>query len=233
MKLAKDCLDIGLMTEDAEMIDFFAEEVGLGAPERLPVSRDMTQHRFDVAGSVVKVNVLPSLDTSERSGYRGIRIARAGLERPVQLAGPDGVRVELVPTGDRGVEQLGIELEVPNLGAAQEYFGAALGWETGASADGAVQVRLGRSVVILSESSEAPAAVKMPVVGWNYITVQIHSCDDEVVKLVDRGVRVAAPARTLGDVARFAMVADDWGNLLEISQRFSLVGHPDGAAVTS
>ena len=29
---------------------------------------------------------------------------------------------------------------------------------------------------------------------------------------------------TLGDVARFSMVADPWGNQLEISQRASLTG---------
>lgn len=226
MNLAKDCLDIGLITERPEMIDFFADEVALGSPERLPITKELTQYRFDVAGSVVKVNVLASFKVEARSGYSRIAIARKGLSEAVALTGPDEIRVDLVPVGEDEIGQLGIELAVPSLEAARHYFEDALGWDTTREAAGTLLVRVGRSIVRVEEHPAAPSNVQMPVAGWNYMTVQIHSCDVELAQLVERGVRVSAPARTLGEVARFAMVADPWGNPLEISERFSLVGDP-------
>lgn len=219
MKLAKDRLDVGLMTDDPEMIDFMATAVGLGSPELLRVSRGLLQHRFDVDGSVVKVNLVERLDTDRRSGYRGIVIAEAGRTSPTVLTGPDGVEVRLAPVGEDAVVQLGVRLAVPDLDAAQQYFAHALGW----SVEGSV-VRLGASTVLLEEAADAPAQVQMPVRGWTYLTVQIHDCDEETAAAVARGASLAQPAVTLGDVARFSLIADPFGNQLEISQRASLTG---------
>lgn len=44
MRLAKDRLDVGLMTDDPEMAAFMADDVGLGDPEILRVTRTVTQH---------------------------------------------------------------------------------------------------------------------------------------------------------------------------------------------
>jgi lactoylglutathione lyase len=219
MKLAKDRLDVGLMTTDEAMIDFMADEVGLGRPEVLRVNRAITQHRFDVDGSVVKVNIVDTLETDRRSGYAEVLIARAGESAPRSLIGPDDVAVTLAPPGHLGVTQLGVRLQVPDLAAAQHYFGETLGW----AVEGAA-VQLGQSVVLLEESPDAPAAVEMPVRGWTYLTVQIHDCDGETDATLRRGAQLAQPAVTLGQVARFSMIADPWGNQLELSQRASLTG---------
>ena len=221
MRLAKDRLDVGLMTDDPAMLAFMTDEVGLGAPERLPVTRGMVQHRFDVDGSVVKVNVLETLDSERRSGYREIQIADPNAREPRLLVGPDGIRVRVAPPGDAGVRQLGIRLAVRDLAAASHWFGHVLGWEV----DGAC-ARLGASVVLLEEDASAPERVAMPVRGWTYLTVQIHDCDAETAAAVERGAAVARPAITLGKVARFSMLADPWGNQIELSQRASLTGRP-------
>ncbi len=219
MKLAKDRLDIGLITDDRAMIEFMASEVGLGDPELLPVTKAMTQHRFDVDGSVVKVNLVEQLDATGRSGYSEIQIADARASAASLLVGPDEVRVRVAPPGDDGIDQLGVRFSVPDLAAAQHYFGHVLEWEVEAE-----RVRLGATVIILEEHAEAPAAVMMPVRGWTYLTVQIHDCDAETSAVLERGATLARPAVTMGEVARFSMVADRWGNQLELSQRASLTG---------
>lgn len=101
MKLAKDCLDIGLLTDTRDTLDFLSGEVGLGEPEALRVTRKVTQYRFDVGGSVVKANLVEELASERRSGYAGILIAKNGLEEPVELCGPGGLAVTLVPAATR------------------------------------------------------------------------------------------------------------------------------------
>ena len=98
------------------------------------------------------------------------------------------------------------------------YFADTLGWEV----DGSV-VRLGATILLLDVDADAPT-VEMPVRGWTYLTVQIHDCDAETASAVAEGATLAQPAVTLGEVARFSMVADPWGNQLELSQRASLTG---------
>jgi predicted enzyme related to lactoylglutathione lyase len=225
MRLSKDRLDVGLMTDDPAMIDFMADDVGLGDHEVLPVTSTVTQHRFDVDGSVVKVNLVDGLDTERRSGFSEVVIADASVTAPRRCVGPDAVVVTVVPPGNDGVDQLGVRLRVPDLDRATDYFARTLGWDV----DGPT-VRLGATVVLLEENHAAPAAVEMPVRGWTYLTVQIHDCDAETAGAVDRGATLAQPAMTLGEVARFSMIADPWGNRLELSQRASLTGPlPRGA----
>ncbi len=218
MRLAKDRLDVGLMTDQRAMIDFMADDVGLGDFEVLRVTRSVTQHRFDVDGSVVKVNIVDGLDTDRRSGYSEVIVADPAATEPRRLVGPDGVVVTVSPPGHAGVEQLGVRLRVPDRGLAARYFTDALGW----SVDGSV-VRVGSTVVLLEEDPAAPI-VEMPVRGWTYLTVQIHDCDAETAAALAGGATLGQPAITMGEVARFSMVADPWGNQLELSQRASLTG---------
>jgi lactoylglutathione lyase len=66
IEIVKDRLDFGLLTDRPEVVDFWREEAGLRLDHVLPVGRGHDQHRFDVDGSVVKVNVLPSLPVEQR-----------------------------------------------------------------------------------------------------------------------------------------------------------------------
>ena len=51
-----------------------------------------------------------------------------------------------------------------------------------------------------------------------------HDADEECAAIVRRGGRMAAPCRTLGQVARFGFVKDPDGNWIEMSARASLTG---------
>lgn len=218
-RFAKDRLDLGMMTDDPAMIDFVADKIGLGAPELLRLSRTVTQHRFDLRGSVVKVNIVPGLEATARSGFRELVVADDGVSEIHSSTGPDGVRISIVPTGWNGIEHMAVRLAVPNLAIAQRYFVDALGWDV----DGAV-VRLGASAVLLEQSDDAPTAVPPSTRGWTYLTAQIRDCDAETAAAVAGGASVVRPPRTHGEVARFSMVADSWGNQIELSQRASLTG---------
>lgn len=233
MHLAKDRLDIGLLTDDPGMIAFMSDEVGLGRPEVLPISRSVRQHRFDVDGSVVKVNVADRLTADDRSGYRAVVIADARAEQTRTLVGPDEVRVEVVPPGHDGVHQLGITLAVPDLDEAVRHYGPGLDWEVATVGSDRATVALGATRLLLIADDRAPTAVPPLTRGWTYATVQVHDCDTETARAVAAGARLVQEPTTLGTVARFSMIADPWGNQLEISQRASLTGplpeEPPGA----
>lgn len=221
MRLAKDALDVGLLTDDPELCRFFQDAVGLAPPERLDVAPGVVQHRFDAVGSILKVNVVADLPIETRSGYREVLLAGEGFGAPRRLEGPDGIRVTIVSPGEEGVSRLGVRLAVPDRAAAEGYFGEGLGWEVQSG-----RVQVGSSVILLDASPDAPAAVSLPVRGWTYLTVQVFDCDAVTAEVVGRGASLAAEARNLGDVARFSMVADPFGNQLEISERASVTGRP-------
>ncbi len=128
------------------------------------------------------------------------------------------MRVRIVEP-QRELIEVEVVCDVPDLRAARRYYGDVLGWEVNGS-----EVRLGTSVVRLREDHVAPESIEMPVRGWTYLTVQVLDCDTETGAAVSRGARLVQKPMTMGDVARFSMIADPWGNPLEISQRADLAG---------
>jgi len=57
VKLAKECLDVGLYTDRYdEMRSFYCDELGLPYEELLKVGGGIHQHRLGLHGSVLKVN---------------------------------------------------------------------------------------------------------------------------------------------------------------------------------
>ena len=225
MRMAKDALDVGLLTDDEAMLGFFEHEIGLAPPERLRVGPGVVQHRFAFEGSVLKVSLVASLPSEARSGYASVVLASDELGSPGTRTGPDDVRVEIVPPGEEAVTRLGVRLRVPDAEASRSYFRDVLGWDVVGDV-----VRVASTVVLLEQDADAPAAVRMPVRGWTYLTVQVFDCDGVTDDVVSRGAALAAEPRTMGDVARFSMVADRYGNQLEISERASVTGAPIGSA---
>ena len=86
------------------------------------------------------------------------------------------------------------------------------------------RVRCGDSVLLFEERADAPSGFAQAQRGWLYLTVQIRNCDAETERVEAAGGEVALAPMTLGEVARFSMVRDPDGNLLEISQRAQLTG---------
>jgi len=220
LDIVKDRLDIGLLTDKPEVAEFWKNELKVPLESVLPIGPGHDQHRFDVDGSIVKVNVLPELNTDTKSGYAGIIIARPDINESQELIDPDGNHVRLVPPGTGGVAQLGIRMVVSDLVRSTAYYRDVLGW----SVDEKGIIHCGASVLLREERPDAPTNIVLPVRGWTYLTVRIRDCEAELAEIAAAGNFVASEALTMRDVARFAMVRDPDGNQVELSQRASLTG---------
>jgi lactoylglutathione lyase len=230
LEIVKNQLDFGLLTYDAELPAFWEGEVGLRLDHVLPVRRGQDQHRFDLAGSVIKVNLLTRRGSSPdpgapeesaaRSGYEELLIAKPGTGAPRAMTDPDGNALRFVEPGDEGVTQMGVRLAVPDLARSLAHYRDVLGFTQEAPG----RVRCGDSVILIEERADAPTGKRPIGLGWTYLTVQVRDCDAEVARIEALGAQVATRPVNLGEVARMAMVSDPDGNLLEISQRASLTG---------
>jgi len=232
--LAKDCLDVALFTDRREVPAFWRDEAGLVLDEILPVRRGHDQYRFDLNGSVLKVNViergLPDTGAStitevvvadaERAGTTSTDPDGTSIRFVTPVAPVDLDVVDVDGDDDDGVGQIGIRVAVADLARATAYYWSTLGWQRAGTAG----ARCGRTMLWFEERPDAVPTPALPVRGWGYITVQIRDCDAEHAAVLARGGVEGAPPITLGEVARFAMVRDPDGNWLELSQRASLTG---------
>jgi lactoylglutathione lyase len=222
MRLAKPCIDVGILTNRGdEQLAFWQREVGLAFEERLPVTRGFVQMRHAMNGSVFKLNVaLAPIPDQPCSGYRELWIAREGLASPRELEDTDGNRVVLVPPGRAGVTGIGVVLAVRDADAHRRFYTRALELEE--AAPGAF--RCGTSLFLVREDAGARGDAARDGLGYRYTTIQVFDCDGEHAGILARGGAEGARPLTLGKTARFSFVRDPDGNWIEISQRASLTG---------
>lgn len=226
MKLAKPCFDVGLATNIGQpMLDFWADEAGLAYDHLLKIGKGQHQHRFDLAGSVVKVNNhrAPLPDTPP-SGYSEVWIAHDGADK--SLTDPDGNKLRLVPSNHHGVTQLAMRMGVRDLAAHRKFYADAFGFEE-AAYEGGTAFKVGNSLLLLEQAADAPSDATMQGKGWRYITFQVFKVDEDHAAVLAAGGREAMAPTTLGKTARISMVRDPDGNWIELSQRASLVGNVD------
>ena len=79
MKLAKDCIDIGVRTnQDEPMFDFRTNEIGLTHDELLKTGPNAGQHRLVLNGSsIFRLNChRKEISDTPTSGYKELYIAR-------------------------------------------------------------------------------------------------------------------------------------------------------------
>lgn len=222
MELAKPHLDVGLF---ARLIDpqlaFWRDAVGLPYDHVLKLGAGIHQHRFDMNGSVLKVNhSRTALAEPHPSGITGLRIASDGTRTPRPLSDPDDNRVTLVPTGHNGVTGIGIDLRVNNRDAHQRFWCHVMQF---ASPEPDVYV-CGDTRIFVREEGRVERAQSWRGYGWRYLTVQVIDCQAEHREVLGRGGDEGEAPRRLGDVAIVSFVRDPDGNFIELSQRASLVG---------
>jgi catechol 2,3-dioxygenase-like lactoylglutathione lyase family enzyme len=221
MDLAKAHIDVGIVTDRLEpALAFWQQEVGLPFENLLPIGRGLQQHRHGMNGSVFKLNhSRHALEDAPPAGYRELRIARAGSARR-ELVDPDGNRVVLVPSGEGGVEGIGLHLHVRDEAAFRQFYGHALGLE--AVAENAY--RCGDSILSFERDASVTIDPRFAARGYRYFTIQIRDVDAVHRGVLERGGREGRPPITLGTVARVSFVRDPDGNWIELSQRASLTG---------
>lgn len=227
MKLAKQHIDVGLLTNKLEpMLAFWRQEVGLPFEEMLPVGGGIRQYRHGMNGSVLKLNhardPLPSVPPA---GYQRLTIASEGLGKVRELVDPDGNLVRLVPPGHDGVVGIEVEQVVRDAAAFADFYGRVLGLEPA----GEQRYRCGDSLIRFREEPGVEPAEAMQAPGYRYLTVQVWDVDGEHAGFLERGATEGRPPVTLGSTARVSFIRDPDGNWIEISQRASLTGALPGA----
>jgi catechol 2,3-dioxygenase-like lactoylglutathione lyase family enzyme len=222
MDLAKNCIDIGIYTNQREaQLAFWQQQVELPFEELLKVGGGSHQLRHSLKGSVFKLNHSRNpLPENTPSGYRSLLIAKDDLEAPVSLIDPDGNHVTLVPTGYKGITHIGIVMRVRDIAEFQNFYKNILQIEQ----IDATTFRWATTIFLLEEDPSHVATTSMQGLGFRYITVQVLKVDEEHRAFLDRGGREGNPPQTIGSTARISFILDPDGNWIEISQRASLTG---------
>ena len=234
MELAKRFVDVGVFTNRLdEMRAFYGEQIHLPYEELLPVGGGVRQYRYGLLGSVLKINhARDPLPPRIACGYRKLSISDPRTPMPLAMQDPDGNQLELIPRGQRGVNQIEIHIDVTDDAAFDHFYGEALQAERILAG----RYKLGETVIAFRRDPAPMRAPKSPsatavdvvasmrAVGIRYITVQVRDVDTEHRRLMSMGVWEGAAPVTLGAVARISFIRDPDGNFIEISQRASLTG---------
>jgi lactoylglutathione lyase len=230
LQLAKPCLDLCLFTNNAaRLVPFWQDTMGLAAEDSLQIREGLTQYRFNTANSVVKLNAYDKpVEPGPIGGFRELLIARNELLEPHRYGDPDGNLVSLVPMGYLHATQIAVRTVVRNLSAAARFYDNVLGLEVSAGS-GEGRVAIGESVLLLYEDSSANLNPPVHAPGWRFITLQIFDANGLYQQVIARGGASGQAPKTVGNIARYALVRDPDGNWVELSQRASLTGPIDGA----
>src|ERR1035437_6829976 len=128
MELAKRFVDVGIFTNRLdEMRAFYGERIRLPYEEMIPVGAGVRQYRFGLLGSVLKINhVGDPLPAIHAGAYRKLSISDPRTPMPLPLQAPAGNEVALVPSGQRGVNQIESYIGVTDEAAFENFYAGAL-----------------------------------------------------------------------------------------------------------
>lgn len=225
--IAKDCLDVGLFTNQLEeMQEFWESEVGLKFDHMLPIGGGVRQYRYDFENAVLKINhTRTRLPSKSSGGFQRLILGVAGLEATRDLTDPDGNHVRLVPKGTDGIEHWALEVATKSPDAFLNHYERCLELPRHNALPAAVLC--GRSLImaveapIIADEADSDALHRT---GFRYATIQVTKVDPVHAKAVRAGAKEAMAPRTLGQTARVSFIKDNHGNWMEISQRASLTG---------
>jgi hypothetical protein len=219
VRLAKECLDVGLYTDRYEELrGFYVDDLGLPYEELLKAGRGIHQHRLGLRGSVLKLNSSREPLADAPTNVRELDIA---ADHHRAAADPDGTKVALTPDVDA--------IAIHWASSDPARLGDLLHRGFDAVAEGDASWRVGTTRLVLHSGGTAMGPLRSR--GFRYLTVQVWDVRREHTNLLDTGWReLTAPVR-LGDTAFISFVADPDGAPIEISQRASLTGPlPDAEA---
>ena len=221
MKVAKDCIDVGVQTNNLEaMLEFWTREVGLPYDELLKIGGGVHQHHLALKGSIFKLNHARStLPGKTPTGYRELPIA-SNVSKTTPLTDPDGNKVTLIPVGLNGITNIGMKMVVRSLGDTRRFFTKSVRAEPLSD----TSFRWGTTVFLLEEDKNVLIGGGMQGAGYRYMTVQLFKVDNGHAEALERGALEGSAPVTLGSTARISFITDPNNNWIEISQRKSLTG---------
>lgn len=230
IELAKQSLDIGLYTDDAEAsLGFYRDSLGLPYEELLRVAKGSRQHRLGLRGSVLKINETRDVLASSPTGFQRLVIADPTLEQPRQDVDPQGMVVERVLPGTDGISAIAVTMAVADVDGqlrflADGLWGDLLGPVRAMTGIGPPRVRIGTTIVLVEHDPSAPRAELQRALGFRYVTIQIRDVLAAHRHLLKLGFEEGMAPIRLGETAAISFVRDPNGNWWEVSQRANLTG---------
>ncbi|HEV8298347.1 MAG TPA: VOC family protein [Acidimicrobiales bacterium] len=219
-ELARRTLDPGLFSDNAEKMQrFYVEEVGLPLLERLPHSDTYAEIFFTAPGGKLKIQASTLPMAPAVTGYRELLIARPGVTSVQPFTDPDGLPVQLVPPGDRGVTHFGYVVAVPDVAAQRRFYIDGMG---ATDVEGALRVGDTQLFVEHAPGAETPTPPMRR--GFTYITVIPHDLEAAHAALLAAGGQHSMRTLRLADRCLFSWLRDPNGNWVEIVQYAELSG---------
>jgi lactoylglutathione lyase len=212
VRLAKQCLDVGLYTDRYdELRAFYCEQLGLPYEELLKAGRGIHQHRVGLLGSVLKLNSSREPLEDSRSNFIRLDI-HADLYHV--FLDPDGTLINLRPD----VETIAVHWassDVDRLASMlRDGFDAV-------HVDGP-RWKIGTTTIVLHDTGRPVGPMRTR--GFRYLTAQVFDVRAEHARLLDLGWTEGTAPVKLGETAYISFVLDPDGSPIEISQRASLTG---------
>lgn len=224
LEIVKAAVDVGIQTNDLEgHRAFWGGELGLRFDHVLPVREGMDQHRYDLHGAVLKVNVHRDPLPAAVTGYSAIAVVD-----PVRAAdgiqgrqGPDGLRVALTPPTQDGT-RVNVMVEASDVGRTLDALHTTFGGDRGEGT-----LRLGETKLSVKLRSDREPTASLDGLGIRYLTVQVRDVHAAHAHALASGMDEGMAPIRLGDVAHISFVRLPDGDWIELSQRASLTGSLD------
>ncbi|CAN5442102.1 hypothetical protein BH10ACT3_BH10ACT3_00730 [soil metagenome] len=221
--LARDGLDFGLPTDNGDQMEaFYGTQLGLPLLQRDTISEGYYEVFYEMHRSWLKLNPSDVPMAPAVSGYSELLIADSGLAEPKSLTDPDGLTVTLVPTGHRGIDEVGRVIRSVDPDAQRRFITDGMG---------GVAVGEGHLVgntMMFVEQIDQPLDIT-PIVcrGFTMLTLVVSDLPSAHARLIEaggsHGLRMstdpAHPGRCL-----FSFVRDPGGNWIELCQFADLSG---------
>lgn len=215
--LARPGLDFGVPTDRGpEMRTFYGERLGLPFLQENEIIPGHDEVFYELHGGWWKLNTSVEPLEPAVTGYRSILVADAAVSEPVVLTDPDGLVITRVPPGHRGVDEVGLEMVVPDVDAQRRFLLEGCGGDQ--VGDG---IRVGNTVVFV-EPGDGPMEIT-PIVrrGLTMLTFIVNDLlpahEHLIAHGAQHGLRASddpgVPGRCL-----FSFVRDPNGNWIELVQ---------------
>ncbi|MCO8125885.1 hypothetical protein NHL50_01525 [Acidimicrobiia bacterium EGI L10123] len=222
LEIVKPAIDVGIQTNDLDAHQaFWGDELGLRFDHLLKVGGGVHQHRYDLHGGVLKVNVhRDPLPTDETTGYSAVAIVDAAraMEGIQGREGPDGMRVALTPPTQDGT-QVNVLVEASDVERTLDVLQATFGGDRGEGT-----LRIGETKLSVKLRRGRPPTTSRDGLGIRYLTVQVRDVLAAHAHALASGMTEGLAPVRLGDVAHISFVRLPDGDFIELSQRASLTG---------
>lgn len=216
--LARPGLDFGVPTDNGPaMRAFYGDQLGLKFLQENEIIPGHDEVFYELNGGWWKLNTSVEPLQPAVTGYRSLLVADATVTEPLEMSDPDGLPVAVVPRGYRGVDQVGMEMVVPDVAAQRRFLLEGCGGVP-IGEDG---IRVGNTVIFV-QPAEGPMEIT-PIVrrGLTMLTFIVTDLLAAHQHLLDHGalhgLRASddpgVPGRCL-----FSFVRDPNGNWIELVQ---------------